>query len=307
MNLAGVLPWIHWRGLLILGLLAAGNVFCMACPFMLPRTLARRWLPQGRSWPRWLRSKWLAVGLLVLFLWAYEAFSLWDSPWWTAWIAMGYFAWRSGHRRLLSRGLFLQVSVPDRPIQFRAIADVAAGNQGPRSGSLRHRAGPRIASAAETGFPAANCTCSNRARTGNMDCTFCLDCIHACPHDNIGIPAGVPGRMRDEGGGMRDERGERRNEKDENEESLNYSCLIPHPSSFRDRPDLAALILVLVFGAFANAAGMVGPVRTWQQQLGAHLGNPCELWMTSLFYLVFLLGCPCCWSWGRRSGEPPLE
>ena len=65
MNLAGVLPWIHWRGLVVLGLLAAGNVFCMACPFMLPRTLARRWLPQGRSWPRRLRSKWLAVVLLV--------------------------------------------------------------------------------------------------------------------------------------------------------------------------------------------------------------------------------------------------
>ena len=61
MNLAGVLPWIHWRGLLILGLLVAGNFFCMACPFTLPRTLARRWLPAGRPWPRWLRSKWLAV------------------------------------------------------------------------------------------------------------------------------------------------------------------------------------------------------------------------------------------------------
>ena len=66
MNLAGVLPWIHWRGLLILGLLVAGNVFCMACPFTLPRTLARRWFPAGRPWPRWLRSKWLAVGLIGL-------------------------------------------------------------------------------------------------------------------------------------------------------------------------------------------------------------------------------------------------
>src|SRR5262249_38676132 len=35
LNLAGVLPWIHWRGLLIIGLLAAGNVFCMGCPFLL--------------------------------------------------------------------------------------------------------------------------------------------------------------------------------------------------------------------------------------------------------------------------------
>ena len=92
MNLAGVLPWIHWRGLVVLGLLAAGNVFCMACPFMVPRTLARRWLPQGRSWPRRLRNKWLAVVLLAVFLWAYEAFALWDSPWWTAWIVLAYFA-----------------------------------------------------------------------------------------------------------------------------------------------------------------------------------------------------------------------
>src|SRR5262249_19862390 len=89
MNLAGVLPWIHWRGIVILGLLAVGNVFCMACPFTLPRSLARRWLTGVAPWPRWLRNKWLAVGLLGFFLWAYEAFSLWDSPWWTAWIAIG--------------------------------------------------------------------------------------------------------------------------------------------------------------------------------------------------------------------------
>src|SRR5262249_10251962 len=93
MNLAGVLPWIHWRGLLVLGLLVAGNVFCMGCPFLLPRTLARRWLLPARwSWPRWLRSKWLAVALIVVFLWAYEALALWDRPVWTAWIALGYFA-----------------------------------------------------------------------------------------------------------------------------------------------------------------------------------------------------------------------
>ena len=36
-NLAGVVPWIHWRGVLVFGLLVAGNFFCMACPFTLPR------------------------------------------------------------------------------------------------------------------------------------------------------------------------------------------------------------------------------------------------------------------------------
>ncbi len=51
-NLAGVAPWIHWRGLVVLGLLVGGNLFCLACPFTLPRKLAARWLPAGRPWPR---------------------------------------------------------------------------------------------------------------------------------------------------------------------------------------------------------------------------------------------------------------
>src|SRR5262249_26731380 len=91
MNLAGVLPWTHWRGLLIVALLIAGNFFCMACPFTLTRDLGRRVMPARWRWPRHLRSKWLAVGLLAVYLWAYEAFSLWDSPWLTAWLVIGYF------------------------------------------------------------------------------------------------------------------------------------------------------------------------------------------------------------------------
>ena len=43
-NLATLLTWVHYRGLLVLVLLGAGNLFCMACPFMLPRELARRFL-----------------------------------------------------------------------------------------------------------------------------------------------------------------------------------------------------------------------------------------------------------------------
>jgi hypothetical protein len=41
-NSATVVTWVHYRGALVLVLLAAGNLFCMACPFMLPRKLAHR-------------------------------------------------------------------------------------------------------------------------------------------------------------------------------------------------------------------------------------------------------------------------
>ncbi len=91
MNLAGVLPWIHWRGIVILGLLLAGNISCMACPLTLLKPVTRRWFPATCEWPRFLSNKWLALSLLALFLWSYEAFSLWNSPRLTAWITVSYF------------------------------------------------------------------------------------------------------------------------------------------------------------------------------------------------------------------------
>ncbi|MBV8828079.1 MAG: cytochrome c oxidase assembly protein, partial [Acidobacteriaceae bacterium] len=91
-NMAGVLPWIHWRALSIVALLVVGNLFCMACPFTLVRDWGRKFLPAATRWPRALRNKWVPAALFVIFLWAYEAFSLWDSPAATAWIILGYFA-----------------------------------------------------------------------------------------------------------------------------------------------------------------------------------------------------------------------
>ena len=249
MNLAGVLPWIHWRGLLILSLLAAGNFFCMACPFLVPRTLARRWLPTGRSWPRWLRSKWLAVVLLVLFLWAYEAFSLWDSPWWTAWLALGYFALAFVIDGFFRGAAFCKYVCPIG--QFNFVQSLVS----PLEVKVRD---PEVCAACRTkdcirgrdGIPGCELHLFQPRKAGNMDCTFCLDCIHACPHDNIGMPARPPGS------------------------DLWHDAGRSGVGSLGKRPDLAALVVVLVFGAFANAAGMVGPVLAWRDRLGSSLGQP---------------------------------
>jgi cytochrome c oxidase assembly factor CtaG/ferredoxin len=267
MNLAGVLPWIHWRGLLILSLLAAGNFFCMACPFLVPRTLARRWLPTGRSWPRWLRSKWLAVVLLVLFLWAYEAFSLWDSPWWTAWLALGYFALAFVIDGFFRGAAFCKYVCPIG--QFNFVQSLVS----PLEVKVRN---PEVCTACRTkdcirgraGIPGCELHLFQPRKVGNMDCTFCLDCIHACPHDNIGMPARPPGS------------------------DLWHGASGSGVGPLGKRPDLAVLVVVLVFGAFVNAAGMVGPVQTWRDWLGSLLGQPSPLLVTSLFYLLGLVVLP---------------
>ncbi len=286
MNLAGVLPWIHWRGLVVLGLLAAGNVFCMACPFMLPRNVGRRFFSPRWSWPRWLRSKWLAVGLLLLFFWAYEAFALWSSPWWTAWIALGYFlaaflidAIFQGAafcKYLCPIGQFhfihsrlspLEIKVNDPAVCARCVTKDCIRGRDDIPGCELHLFLPR--------------------KSGNMDCTFCLDCVHACPYDNIGLAAGMPGR----------------------------ELLHDPPRSglgrLSRRLDVGALTWLLVFAAFANAAGMVGPVLDIQDRVAAALGLESLLLIKTFGVLLafvvvplMLVGLANAWSrwWSAETG-----
>jgi cytochrome c oxidase assembly factor CtaG len=267
MNLAGVLPWVHWRGILILGLLSAGNVFCFACPFTLPRAVARRWLAPQRDWPRPLRSKWLAVALLVLFFWAYEAFALWDSPWWTAWIAIGYFAaafvvdsafrGASFCKYVCPVGQFNFVQSLLSPLEVK-VRDESVCSECRTRDCIRGR---DDSPGCETGLFQAR-------KAGNLDCTFCLDCVRACPHDNVGLLAVTPGAEL---------------WRDRFRSGIGWLAR---------RTDLAALTLVLVFGAFVNAAGMVVPVRSLLDNFGSAFGQESPLLATTIFYLAGLLVVP---------------
>jgi cytochrome c oxidase assembly factor CtaG len=242
MNLAGVLPWTHWRGATVVALLVAGNLFCMACPFMLVRDFGRKFFRPFLRWPRALRTKWLAVALFAAYFWAYEAFDLWNSPWWTAWIVIFYFSGTLLVDAVFKNASFCKFLCPIG--QFHFVASLAS----PLEVRVRE---PATCAACRT----RDCIRGNSSqrgcelllyqprKSGNMDCTFCLDCVNACPHDNVGIVAVPPGLD-----------------------------LIADPrrsslGRFARRPDLAALVLVFVFAAFANAAGMIGPVGEWEAAL----------------------------------------
>jgi len=269
MNLAGVVPWIHWRGLVILGLLVAGNVFCYACPFMLPRTIARALLGGlGKyTWPRWLQTKWLAVALLAAFLWAYEALALWSSPWLTAWIAIAYFAGALVVDSFFREAAFCKYICPIG--QFNFVQSLLSPWE------IRVRE-PAICTSCRTHDcirgPDSSSGCELKLfqphKISNLDCTFCLDCVQACPHDNVGMIA-----------------------------------VAPAASLWHDRPrsgigrlalrfDYAALALLLVFGAFANAAGMTSPVVELQAAVTESLGLSTPIFACTIFYVLCLVALP---------------
>src|SRR5712671_1758156 len=223
MNLAGVLPWTHWRGLAVIGLLMAGNLFCMACPFTLPRDLARKFVTPRFRWPSRLRSKWIAAGLLATYLWAYEAFALWDSPSATAWIILGYFVAAFAVDILFKGASFCKYVCPIgqfhfvhsliSPLQVAVREPVVCGSCSTHDcirGNARQRG--------------CELLLFQPKKLGNFDCTFCLDCVQACPQHNVGILRVLPGenlRGNSHGSGI---------------------------GQLNRRPDVAALVLILVFG-----------------------------------------------------------
>lgn len=267
LNLAGILPWIHWRALSLMALLLVGNLFCMACPFTFVRDLGRKVLPAKTRWPRALRNKWIPAGLFAFYLWAYEAFNLWDSPAATAWIIIGYFA-----AALVVDGFFRGASFCKYvcPIgQFHFVSSLVS----PREVAVLSQA---VCGACKT----HDCIRGNAhvrgceldlfqpKKVGNLDCTFCLDCVKACPHDNVALVSILP---------------------------ASTLTVDPYRSSIRrlsKRTDYAALALLIVFGAFVNAAGMVEPVMMWEHRWHARLGPHAMPLVVAAFTCVGLIIAP---------------
>ena len=296
-NLATVLTWVHFRGALVLVLLCAGNFFCLACPFMLVRNAARRLFHPRFNWPRVLRNKWLSVALFVAILFTYELFSLWSSPWWTASLAIAYFL-----AVLLVDGLFkhaafckfvcpigqfnfiastlspLEVQVRDQGVCDRCkTKDCIRGRR--EVGGGQPLAAPGAPAGALTSAPAPAGNSSplvilNRGcelalylprKVGNMDCTFCLDCVHACPHDNIGLSSRPPA------------------------EELIIDPIRSGIGYFSRRKDIAALAIVFSFGALVNAFGMVTPVYAVEAWLSRLLSVSHEAPVLAIIFGVFLV------------------
>jgi len=273
-NLATTLTWLHFRGVLVLVLLGAGNFFCLACPFMLVRQLSRRVFRPWLNWPRRLRNKWLSVGLFVLILFVYELFDLWSSPWWTAWLILAYFVGVLLVDGVFKHASFCKFVCPLGQFNF------AASTLSPMEVRVREQQvctacatkdcirGRREPGSELVSIRGCELALFQPRKIGNMDCTFCLDCVHACPHDNVGIVSRLPGS------------------------ELMSDPLRSGIGYFSRRKDLAALAIIFTFGALLNVFGMVSPVYAVENWVSGRLHIHHEAPVLGLVFAVFLVAEP---------------
>ena len=252
-NVATVAAWIHYRGLVVLALLLVGNLFCAACPFVLPRKLAK-WIGRPtRRWPQALRNKWLALAGLLAIVYAYELFDLWATPWWTAWLTVAYFVTAFVLEAFFTRNSFCMYVCPlgtfnflystISPLQITSRnLEVCRDCQGHEciNGSSSQQ-GCQL----ELFVPTIQ---------SNLNCTLCLDCVKACPYDNVALAVRPPG-----------------------DELFRQT--------WRHRLDLAWLAVIAAFLGLGNAFGMTPPVYVLEQQLADLLNTQSEALVLGLIYL----------------------
>ncbi len=281
-NLATLLVWVHIRGLLVLALLAFGNVFCMACPFTLVRDWTRRLTAPTRRWPRALRTKAPAVLLFVAVLFAYERWSLWSTPAGTAGLVLAYFAAAALTDSFFTGAPFCKWVCPLGQFNFAASAlspfevaakDLAVCASCRTKDCLRGRrdeSGAVLLRGCELGLFLPR-------KAANMDCTFCMDCVAACPVENAGLVTRIPGAELFTDG---------------------FRSGVGRPSS---RLDLGALSAVFMFGGLLNAFAMTGPAYAAADRLGGLPG----LFLVGLGAAPLLLLAAAA-AFSRRAAPAPL-
>ena len=296
-NVATTAVWLHYRGLLVLGLAVVGNLFCAACPLMLTRGLSRRLerlLPRKLAWPRALRNKWLVVVVTLVYFLAYEVFDLWASPWLTAWLVVGYFGAALAVDVLFPAGTFCRYVCPlgnfnfalasASPTQVTAVdPDVCRRCEHKPCLHGRYTAAepPQGAfslplAGANAGFVPADEVVNPNGRgffpgcetglfvptiTSNMDCTLCLNCVRACPYDNVALTVRAPGR------------------------ELHHA-----PWARRGRLAVVSMGVLLAFFGVMNALAMVPPFYEAAERLSAVLGTRDEALLLVLLYAGVTLG-----------------
>ncbi len=288
-NTATNIVWLQFRGFVMLALLFAGNLFCMNCPFTLPRSLARRWSIKGRRWPHVLRNKWLAIGVLFIYLFLYEWLDLWASPWLTAWIVVFYFLLAFTLEFIFSEspfckyvcplGTFNYIGSTVSPLQVSVVSQetcrTCAGKECV-NGDQREDGQWQMLGCGTELFPPQV--------SSNLDCTLCLDCARACPYDNITLA------------------------------SRPILHELRQPKAWPYRWDLSLLVWLFTFAALSNAFGMTPPIYTTISWLGDVLNTNNEALLLFLVFAVLnillplVLGLPISWIGRSLAGiKEPLR
>jgi ferredoxin len=177
---------------------------------------------------------------LLLIFWLYEAFDLWVSPLLTAWLVLAYFISALALELAFAESPFCKYVCPLGAFNF-TYATASPLQISARSGARCRQCPGKECQRGAPDVVGCGTELYVPMMRSNWDCTLCLDCVRACPYDNVSIIA------RPALAELVDDR-------------------------WPKRWDIAFLVVSLGFLGLANAFGMVSPVYAVRQWMFKSLG-----------------------------------
>ncbi len=266
-NFATVGAWVDYRFLLVLVILLVGNLFCMSCPFVLVSHNLQKRFGLGRAWPRWLKGKWLSLGLLLLLLYGYEQWSLWDNPALTATVTLLYFGGAALTDLIFKGNSFCRYVCP-LGLFNQTYSMVSPTHVTSKSLSFCKSCTTKECIKGEPEHQQEGCQMSLYMGTkkSNINCTYQMNCARACPYHNVGFETRNPIREL-------------------------WTDLKKRDFS------QGVVVLVLTFAALTNAVAMIGPFLDIQRFVGNLTGIKDNFWNLTLVFALFMTVLPALCGW----------
>jgi polyferredoxin len=180
-NPAVLLTWILWWPAVIFTFFLVGRIWCTACPFGYLGDVAQKIFSFKRKAPAILKNMWWRLALFLGLTWATTLWA-WDRwPRSTAWLALA-----------LTLGAIALAIIYEKRVFCRYVCPVG-GVFGLYSMTAPLRLAVKDKQICQTECKEKNCykACAwfqfPGAMERNAECNLCLNCVPACPYDNLAL------------------------------------------------------------------------------------------------------------------------
>jgi ferredoxin len=268
-NLTTLFVWVHYRGFLVLGLLVWGNIFCMSCPFIFVRNCIRIFIAPKYLWPKKLQNKWIGLLLFCSVLFFYEYLSLWSSPFKTALLIIAFFAGALLTDLLFKKATFCKYLCPIGQFNFLA-STLSPKEVKAKSLSVCQSCSTQDCLRGNKELQLRGCELHllMPKKKGNLDCTFCMDCVAACPYENIHVASRIPSA------------------------ELWQDTHRSGVGLLTQRKDIQAYIIAFTFGGLLNAFAMTSSAQLLKEKMKIMLNFQNEFLFLLFLFFIFLIVLP---------------
>jgi len=180
-NPAILLTWILWWPAVIFTFFLVGRIWCSFCPFGYLGHAAQKIFSLRLKVPTILKNMWWRLGLFLILTWITTLWKLDRWPLGTAWLGLG-----------LTLGAVALAVVFEKRTFCRYLCPVG-GVFGLYSMTAPLRLAVKDPAVCRGACPGKNCyeSCAwfqfPPAMDRGAECSLCLDCVRACPKDNLAL------------------------------------------------------------------------------------------------------------------------